>query len=91
MITLFNGDVYEKKEIISLLNFTKINQILTSLKNKWRELQDMSLDKFKKFREDEIDNICELMYEDLQVEESEYQGKKVYHATAKNFNWWELN
>ena len=37
----------------------------------------MSLDKFKTFRENEIDNICELMYEDLELEEAEYKGKKV--------------
>ena len=37
----------------------------------------MSLDKFKKFREEEIDNICEGMYDDLELEEAEYQGRKV--------------
>lgn len=37
----------------------------------------MSLDKFKKFREDEIDNVCETMYADLELEEAEYQGRKV--------------
>jgi hypothetical protein len=37
----------------------------------------MSLDKFKKFRENEIDNICESMYDNLELEEAEYKGKKV--------------
>ena len=37
----------------------------------------MSLDKFKKYREEEIDNICEGMYDDLELEEAEYQGRKV--------------
>ena len=37
----------------------------------------MSLDKFKTFREDEIDNICEGLYDDLEITEAEYKGKKV--------------
>ena len=37
----------------------------------------MSLDKFKTYREDCIDNICESMYDDLVIEESEYKGRKV--------------
>ena len=37
----------------------------------------MSLDKFKKYREEEIDNICEGMYDDLELEEAEYQCRKV--------------
>jgi hypothetical protein len=37
----------------------------------------MSLDKFKQYREDQIDNICEGMYDDLELEEAEFQGKKV--------------
>tara|TARA_R100000278_G_C5408896_1_gene142332 strand:+ start:80 stop:436 length:357 start_codon:yes stop_codon:yes gene_type:complete len=37
----------------------------------------MSLDKFDKFRAEQIDNFCEGMYDDLELEEAEYQGKKV--------------
>ena len=39
----------------------------------------MSLDKFKKYREEEIDDICECddLYEDLEITEAEYQGKTV--------------
>ena len=39
----------------------------------------MSLDKFKKFREEWIDDICETsdLYDNLEITEAEYQGKKV--------------
>ena len=37
----------------------------------------MSLDKFKQFREEQIDNICEGMYDNIELEEAEYQGKTV--------------
>jgi hypothetical protein len=37
----------------------------------------MSLDKFKQYREEQIDSICEGMYDNLELEEAEYQGKKV--------------
>ena len=39
----------------------------------------MSLDKFKTFRADWIDDVCECddLYEDLEITEAEYQGKKV--------------
>ena len=39
----------------------------------------MSLDKFKTFRADWIDDTCECddLYEDLEITEAEYQGKKV--------------
>ena len=39
----------------------------------------MSLDKFKRFREEWIDDICECddLYEDLEITEAEYQGKTV--------------
>ena len=38
-----------------------------------------SVDKFKKFREESIDEFCECvdLYEDLEIVEAEYQGKKV--------------
>jgi len=38
-----------------------------------------SVDKFNKYRAEEIDKICEdcTLYEDLQVEAAEYQGRKV--------------
>ena len=53
---------------------------MQNLKNKCAESQDMSLvDKFKSYRVDEIDRICEEcdLYEDLTVEAAEYQGRKV--------------
>ena len=39
----------------------------------------MSLDKFKRFREEWIDDTCECddLYEDLEITEAEYQGKTV--------------
>ena len=39
----------------------------------------MSLDKFKKFKEEWIDDICETsdLYDDLEITEAEYQGKTV--------------
>ena len=39
----------------------------------------MSLDKFRRFREDKIDNFCENndLYSNLKIEEATYQGKKV--------------
>ena len=39
----------------------------------------MSLDKFKTFREECIDDDCECfdLYEDLELEEAEYKGRKV--------------
>tara|TARA_R100000234_G_C4877798_1_gene126006 strand:+ start:214 stop:576 length:363 start_codon:yes stop_codon:yes gene_type:complete len=39
----------------------------------------MSLDKFKRFREEWVDDICECddLYEDLEITEAEYQGKTV--------------
>ena len=38
-----------------------------------------SVDKFKKFRAESIDEFCECvdLYEDLEIVEAEYQGKKV--------------
>lgn len=38
-----------------------------------------SIDRFKLFREDAIDDDCECqdLYEDLEITESEYQGRKV--------------
>ena len=38
-----------------------------------------SVDKFKKFSEESIDEFCECvdLYEDLELVEAEYQGKKV--------------
>ena len=38
-----------------------------------------SADKFKSFREEQIDDICECddLYEDLEITEAEYEGKKV--------------
>ena len=39
----------------------------------------MSLDKFKKFKEEWIDDICETsdLYDNLEITEAEYQGKTV--------------
>ena len=32
---------------------------------------------FKTYDEDRIDNICEGLYDDLEITEAEYQGRKV--------------
>ena len=39
----------------------------------------MSLDKFKQFEAEHIDDVCEAtdLYEDLEITEAEYQGRKV--------------
>ena len=39
----------------------------------------MSLDKFKDFRAEHIDDVCEAcdLYEDLEITEAEYKGRKV--------------
>ena len=39
----------------------------------------MSLDKFKEFDAEHIDDVCEAidLYEDLEITEAEYQGRKV--------------
>ena len=39
----------------------------------------MSLDKFKEFEAEHIDDVCEAidLYEDLEITEAEYQGRKV--------------